>query len=107
MRDYDNFKLVAFSQYGIPGQVLEVVRPWVETECQTGFWGYADDLGYAELGKITTLDQALNRLKEDLQWQQMEGKKTYNKFLKDAGGRIGKGFYRTALKAYYLTGSTK
>ena len=32
----------------------------------------------------------------------VENKKTYNKFLADAGGRVGKGFYRRALKAYYL-----
>jgi hypothetical protein len=29
--------------------------------------------------------------------------KEREKFLKDAGGRKGKGFYRYALKAYYLT----
>jgi hypothetical protein len=29
--------------------------------------------------------------------------KEREKFLKDAGGRVGKGFYRYALKTYYLT----
>jgi len=102
MRDYDNFKFLAFSGYAIPGQVLDVVRPWVEKECGQGFWNVEDDLGFAELADITTLDQAMKILAEDLKCQQVEGKRTYNKYLKDAGGRVGKGFYRWALKAYYL-----
>jgi hypothetical protein len=104
-RDYDNFKFVAFSQYGIPGQILDVVRPWVEKECGKDFWSHDDDLGYAELGRITTLDQALKELQVILTMMKVDGKRTYNNFLKDAGGRVGKGFYRKALKAYYLMGA--
>ena len=107
MRDYDNFKLLAFNQYGIPPQILEVVRPWVEEQCRHGFYHKEDDLGYAELADITTLDKALKILQEDLKIQKIEGKRNYNKYLKDAGGRVGKGFYRWTLKAYYLSGSQK
>ena len=103
MRDYSNFKLLAFSQYGIPPQILDVVESWVKEECSEGFWGVEDDLGFAELAKITTLDQAMRELQVILKMMKVENnKKTYNKFLADAGGRVGKGFYRKALKAYYL-----
>ncbi len=107
---YDSFKTVAFTQYGIPNQILEVVRPWIEKEIgDYTFKGHnGDDLGYGELGDIQTIDDAMDKLKEII-WQStlMETpKKTAKereKFLKDAGGRVGKGFYRYALKAYYLT----
>lgn len=106
--NYDAFITLAFSQYQIPPQILQVVRPWVEKECRQGFWSKQDDLGYAELGDIQSIPQAMEKLKEII-WQStlMETpKKTAKereKFLKDAGGRVGKGFYRYALKAYYLT----
>ena len=102
MRTYDNFITQAFVGYKIPPQILQVVQPWVEKECGEGFWGAEDDLGYAELADTTSFDQAMKILAEDLKWQQVEGKRAYNKYLKDAGGRVGKGFYRRALKAYYL-----
>ena len=107
MRDYSNFKLLAFSQYAIPPQILDVVQSWVEQECGEGFWGVEDDLGFAELADTTTFDQAMKILAEDLKWQQVEGKRAYNKYIKDAGGRVGKGFYRRALKAYYLMETTQ
>jgi len=107
MRTYDNFLTQAFIGYGIPQEILRVVQPWVEKECGTGFWSAEDDLGYAELQDITTFDQAMKILVEDLEWQKIDGQRTYNKFLKDAGGRVGKGFYRRALKAYYLSDQTK
>ena len=107
---YDTFKTLAFVQYGINPQPLEVVREWVEN--QIGDYPYighkADDLGFGELGDVQTVDDAMNKLKEII-WQStlMETpKKTARelaKFNKDAGGRVGKGFYRYALKAYYLT----
>jgi len=107
---YDAFKVLAFTQYGINPQPLEVVREWIEKEI--GDYPYighpADDLGYAELGDIQTIDDAMVKLKKII-WQStlMEtSKKTereLEKFNKDAGGRVGKGFYRYALKAYYLT----
>jgi hypothetical protein len=105
---YDAFKTLAFTQYGISPQLLDVVRPWVEKESRQGFWSKEDSLGYAELASIQTIDDAMNKLKEII-WQStlMETpKKTareLEKFNKDAGGRVGKGFYRYALKAYYLT----
>ena len=107
---YDNFKTLAFTQYGINPELLEVVRDWVENEI--GDYAFkshnGDNLGYGELGDIQTIDDAMDTLKQII-WQStlMETPKKTDKerekFLKDAGGREGKGFYRYALKAYYLT----
>ena len=107
MRTYDNFITQAFIGYAIPPEILRVVQPWVEKECDQGFWGATDDLGYAELADTTTFDQAMKILAEDLKWQQVEGKRAYNKYIKTAGGKVGKGFYRRALKAYYLMEATE
>lgn len=102
--NYDAFKTLAFIQYQIPPQVLEVVRPWVEKHnCLEYETKYADsDLGYAELADIQTVEQGMRQMKEQLDWLKIDGARDYNKFLKDAGGREGKGFYRWALKTYYL-----
>lgn len=103
-RNYAHFKTVAFT-YGIDPQVLETVRAWVETEIN---WhedwpvNAEDDLGYSELADITTLDQGLKKMKQASDMWRAEGKRAYHKWLKDAGGRPGKGFYRIALKTYYL-----
>jgi len=107
MRDYNGFITIAFTQYGIPSEILQTVRDWVVEECGEGFWGVEDDLGFAELADTTTFDQAMKILAEDLKWQQVEGKRSYNKYIKDAGGRVGRGFYRHALKAYYLMETTE
>lgn len=110
---YDAFKVLAFTQYGINPELLEVVRPWVEKEIgEYHNWGKGSSLGYAELQDIQSIPQAMEKLKEII-WQStlMETPKQtareLNKFYKDAGGRVGKGFYRYALKAYYLTLETK
>ena len=102
MRNYDGFITTAFIGYAIPPEILRVVQPWVEQECGEGFWGVEDDLGFAELANTTTFDQAMRELQVILKIMEVDSKKTYNKFLADAGGRVGKGFYRRALKAYYL-----
>ena len=107
---YDNFKTLAFIQYEIDPQPLEVVRSWVEDQIgDYPFLGSLEDsLGYAELSDIQDIDTAMNKLKEII-WMStlMETpKKTareLTKFNQTAGGRVGKGFYRYALKAYYLT----
>lgn len=104
---YKEFKTVAFT-YGIPGQILDVVEPWIQ---QHGPFGKdvhkSSDLGYGELRDITTLDQALKHLVEIINESSMyetaaKSKRARNKFIADAGGRVGKGFYRYALKAFYL-----
>lgn len=106
--NYDSFKTMAFIEYGINPQPLEVVRSWVLQHSRQGFYHKGDDLGYAELADIQTVNDAMAKLKEII-WQStlMEtDKKTakaLEQFNKDAGGREGKGFYRYALKAYYLT----
>jgi hypothetical protein len=106
---YDAFKVLAFTQYGINPQPLEVVRDWVENQIgEYHNWGKSSSLGYAELSDIQTISDAMDKLKEII-WEStlMETpKKTareLEKFNKDAGGRVGKGFYRYALKAYYLS----
>ena len=116
MKTYDSFKTAAFTGYAIPPELLETVRPWIEREFQQ--WGIQEDrkiwsksdLGFAELRDITQLDQAFTTLatiyKESTEEYDSLGrsrvKQAQRKFKRDAGGRIGKGFYRYALKAFYL-----
>ena len=105
---YDAFKTLAFTQYSIPNQILETVRPWIESQIDINWPKRKEDtLGYAELGNVQTVEQGMKILNEIIfQATLMETpKKTAKereKFLKDAGGREGKGFYRYALKTYYL-----
>ena len=105
---YKEFKTVAFT-YGIPGQILDVVEPWIQRfGLDTMFEIHPeDDLGYAELRDITSLDQALKHLVQLIadasQYETAaKSKRARDRFIADAGGRIGKGFYRYALKAFYL-----
>jgi hypothetical protein len=105
---YDAFKTLAFTGYGIPPSILEVVRPWVEQETRHGFFNKADSLGYAELSDIQSIKDGMDTLNEIIHSSTLmetpkKTAKEREKFLKDAGGRIGKGFYRYALKTYYLT----
>jgi len=106
---YEAFQTLAFTQYGIPNQILEVVRPWIEKEIGTYHnWGKETSLGYAELVDVQTVEQGMNQLNSIIQMATImetpkKTAKEREKFLKDAGGRVGKGFYRYALKTYYLT----
>lgn len=103
MRNYDDFVTHAFIGYGIPPEILRVVQTWVQKECgPEDFWGVHDDQGYAELADITTLDQAMSLLAQDLAWQRVDGTRAYNKYIRCAGGSPGHGVYRIALRAYYL-----
>lgn len=111
---YVKFKRIA-REYGVKTEPLNVVRPWVLDNCSWAGWMWLDklysvenDLGYAELADIQTIPDAMNALKECyLNCTTMETerktKKAQEKFNMDAGGRVGHGFYRYALKAYYLT----
>ena len=104
---YREFKTVAFT-YGIPGQILDVVEPWIQQHGPFGKSIYKrSDLGYAELQDITTLDQALRHLVQLIddasQYETAaKSKRARERFIADAGGRVGRGFYRYALKAFYL-----
>lgn len=115
-RDYDTFKTAAFTGYAIPPELLETVRPWIEEQFRQ--WGIAEDrriwpqsdLGFAELRVITTKDQAFRTMAEiyrmstidvDALGRSMQ-RRLQKRFIKNAGGRVGKGFYRYALKAFYL-----
>ena len=104
---YKEFKTVAFT-YGIPGQILDVVEPWIQRHGPYGKGVHKrSDLGYAELSDITSLDQALKHLVQIINESSMyeteaKSKRARDRFIADAGGRIGKGFYRYALKAFYL-----
>jgi hypothetical protein len=106
---YIKFKRIA-REYGINTEPLDVVRPWVLDNCFAVGKCYSveNDLGYAELADIQTIPDAMNALKECyLNCTTMETekktKKAQENFNRDAGGRVGKGFYKYALKAYYLT----
>jgi hypothetical protein len=106
MANYDAFQTIAVTQYHIPNEIMMVVRPWVENHWTvrdlTSFDNIESDLGYAELADITDFDSAMKNLHEMCWMWQVEGPKAYKKFISTAGGREGKGFYRYALKAYYL-----
>jgi hypothetical protein len=103
--DYNAFITVAFT-HGIPAEPLRVVQTWVEKEMAC----YHDagdrimpnwDMGFAELGDITTAEQGFQRLKHCCWMWQLEGARKYKKWLKNPD-REGKGFYRWVLKTYYL-----
>jgi|DEB0MinimDraft_6_1074348.scaffolds.fasta_scaffold13363_3 hypothetical protein len=115
-RDYDTFKTAAFTGYAIPPELLQTVRPWIEEQFRQ--WNIdrkerilpAWDLGFAELSDITTKDQAFRTLADiyrmstidvDALGRSMQSR-LQKRFIKNAGGRVGKGFYRYALKAFYL-----
>lgn len=116
MKSYDEFKSVAFTGYAIPPQLLETVRPWVEGEFQHWHIDLKDtvnpglDMGFAELRDITTQDQAFRTLANIYRMSTMDvdalgrsmQKRLQKRFITTAGGRVGKGFYRYALKAFYL-----
>ena len=105
---YKEFKTVAFT-YGIPAQILDVVEPWIQRFALDTMAEIhpEDDLGYAELSDITTLDQAFKKLRQIIDESSMyetkaKSRRARERFIADAGGRTGKGFYRYALKAFYL-----
>ena len=105
--DYAGFQTLAFAQYGIPTQPLQVVREWIERE----FWLWDTDndrvivpswdMGYAELADIQTVDQGMRALRDYAQGWEAEGKRAFRRWLANPSPR-GRGFYRIALKTYYL-----
>ena len=113
-RNYDAFQTQAFNA-GIPNELMLTVRDWVETHYKVKGGGRivspTDDIGYAELADITTIEQAFDKIKESIQSATLyetkaKTERAKKKFYKDAGGRVGKGVYRIALKGYYLNGET-
>ena len=111
-RNYNAFQTQAFNA-GIPNELMLTVRDWVETHYTvkggSRIVSPTDDLGYAELADITTLEQAFDKIKEHilmgtLMETDAKTERAKQKFYKDAGGRVGKGVYRIALKGYYLSG---
>jgi hypothetical protein len=115
-KTYDSFKTAAFTGYALPPELLETVRPWIEREFRQWSIDHAEeilpawDLGFAELRDITTQDQAFKTLARIYRESTLEydalGRsrvsQAQQKFKRTAGGRVGKGFYRYALKAFYL-----
>jgi hypothetical protein len=103
--NYDTFITVAFAQ-GLNPEPLRVVQSWVEKEMSDWHNDHVEiipdwDLGFAELGKIQTVEQAWAKLKHfDRMWQS-EGTRQYKKRLGNPDPE-GKGFYRYVLKTYYL-----
>ena len=116
-RNYDAFQTQAFTA-GIPNELMMTVRDWVLGEAHDydlddnedrEWMTPTNDLGYAELGDITTLEQAFDKIKESilmgtLYETKAKTERAKKKFYSDAGGRVGKGVYRIALKGYYLSG---
>ena len=113
MSQYDSFVTYAFTQHQIPSSLLHRVRAWVESEmpCSQGncsrIHSKNRDLGYAELGDITVLTEAMAQLQacitmSTVQETDRKTERARAQYIQDAGGREGKGFYRYALKAYYL-----
>lgn len=115
-RNYDAFQTQAFNA-GIPNELMLTVRQWVEShhtvktydEHDRAWFGVGNDLGYAELADIVTLEGAFDKIKEHilmgtLMETDAKTERAKKKFYKDAGGRVGKGVYRIALKGYYLSG---
>lgn len=116
MKTYDSFKTAAFTGYAIPPELLETVRPWILEQFRQ--WGIdrkdtfnpAWDLGFAELQDLQDKHTAFKKLawiykESTLDFDSLGRsriKQSQRKFKRDAGGRIGKGFYRYALKAFYL-----
>lgn len=116
--NYDAFVTLATTAYGVPSEILQVVRPWVESELtaedvkemQLHPHTYSPhiDLGYAELSSITTVPMAMQYLNTIIKISTDEdtarkSQRARAQFLQDAGGRVGRHFYRYTLKAYYLT----
>ena len=117
-RNYEAFQTQAFNA-GIPNQLMLTVKDWVLKEAQdfdldddldiNQVWMTpTDDLGYAELADITSLEQAFNSIKQSILMATLDDtvrktERNKKKFYSDAGGRVGKGVYRLALKGYYLS----
>ena len=113
-RNYDAFQTQAFNA-GIPNELMLTVKDWVETHHTVKGGGRSvsptDDLGYAELADITTLQEAFDKIKQHIQMATLyetpaKTERAKKKYYKDAGGRVGKDVYRIALKGYYLSGET-
>ena len=115
-RNYDAYITQAWNA-GIPAELMNTVRPWVEShhtvktydEHDRAWFGVDSDLGYAELKDITSLEQAFEKIKNcifmaTLMETKAKTERAKKKYYKDAGGRVGKGVYRVALKGYYLSG---
>jgi hypothetical protein len=107
--NYDAFKVLAFTQYGISPQLIDVIRPWVEENMPTGKGSAlpSASLGYGELVDIQTVDAGMKAMQEiifnsTLMETPKKTAKALEKFNKDAGGREGKNIYRYALKTVWL-----
>ena len=118
-RNYGAYQTQAFTA-GIPNELMLTVKDWVLKESRDydldnnenrSWMTPTNDLGYAELGDITTLQGAFDKIKEHIQMGTLyettaKTERAKKKFYSDAGGRVGKGVYRIALKGYYLSGET-
>ena len=106
--NYEAFQTYCATVWKIPNQLLITVRPWIEAHStpqppQGDEWGIypTDDLGYAELSMITTVEQGLEEVCDTARGWQCEGADAYKRWL-ETGGREGHGVYRVLLKTYLL-----
>jgi|DEB0MinimDraft_6_1074348.scaffolds.fasta_scaffold89429_1 hypothetical protein len=116
-RNYNAFQTQAFNA-GIPNELMLTIKDWVLQQARDYHLDDNEDrewmtptcdLGYAELADITTLQGAFDKIKQHILMATLEDtdaktERAKQKFYKDAGGRVGKGVYRIALKGYYLSG---
>ena len=118
-RNYSAYQTQAFHA-GIPNELMLTVRAWVLQQAEemsmndlgdSSWHSPTNDLGYAELADIVTVAQAfdmiLAHIKRATEHETpVQTARALRQFLTDAGGRVGKGVYRIALKGYYLSGGT-
>lgn len=124
-RNYSAYQTQAFHA-GIPRELMRTVRAWVLQQAEemnmtdlgdssrhsppdSGPVEPTNDLGYAELADIVTVAQAFDMILAHIKMATehetpAQTARAKRQFLKDAGGRVGKGVYRIALKGYYLSG---
>jgi hypothetical protein len=112
--NYDAFTLYCFNQ-GINPEIIRACRTAVMKDDyvldNTPDQIYAQaTLGYAELGDITTVEQAIKEIKETI-WMSVcdydaQGRNLEKLRTKQLIKKPHKGLTRRVLKAYYLLGGT-
>lgn len=111
MKNWDNFKLACFNE-GIDQEVIEACKDFVANDYHIKNGWHRDrhvttnDLGYAELADITTVEQGLADIKESITWSIMDydalGRSREKVLLKKLRKDPGKHLKRVTLKTYWL-----
>ena len=111
----DDFKLVCFSQ-GIDPRLIDSCAPFLYKHKSIfdpnnkvyGKRNVSDDLGYAELSDITTLEKGLYELKDSIFMQTCDydsrGRSLEKTRMKQMIKDPGKYFNRVVLKTFFISG---